>query len=97
MLKIVTSAQAENDLINIWSYSYKKWGEKQADHYLDRLSEGFELIAANPNLTYLRKEFAKPVYIYPYEHHLIIYVILDKTINVIRVLHESMNVELQLD
>jgi len=92
MLKIVTSAQAEQDLINIWSYT-----DKKADHYLDRLSEGFELIAANPNITYLRKEFDKPVYIYPYEHHLIIYVILDEAINIIRVLHESMNVELQLD
>jgi len=97
MLEIITSKKAEQDLIGIWSYTFNKWDEAQADHYLDRLNEGFDLIAANPKITYLRQEFENPVYIYPYEHQLIVYIVNDKAINIIRVLHKTMNVELQLD
>lgn len=97
MLEIIVSKQAEQDLLNIWSYTNKQWDEKQADAYLDRLNEGFELIAENPNIAVLRKEVIKPVYIYPFEHHLMVYVVDETRIKIIRVLHESMNVSLQLD
>jgi len=96
MLTIIKSVQAEQDLINIWSYSYKEWGDDQADYYLDLLNDGFKLIANNPGMCRLRKEFIKPIYLHMCEHHLIIYIFNKAELNIVRVLHESMNIEIQL-
>lgn len=50
MLKIHTQSRARQDLKNIWLYSFKNWGEEQADHYFDELNTAFSLIAENPEL-----------------------------------------------
>jgi len=50
MRKIHAQALAKQDLKNIWLYSFKNWGEKQADCYFDELNAAFALIAENPEL-----------------------------------------------
>ncbi|MES9853997.1 MAG: type II toxin-antitoxin system RelE/ParE family toxin [Candidatus Thiodiazotropha sp. L084R] len=97
MLKIIKTVRAEQDLIDIWSYSFNKWGEAQADRYLDRLNAGFSLVAKNPQMCRQRKECEQPAYIHLCEHHLIVYAFNSKTVTIVRVLHESMNIEIQLD
>lgn len=96
MLSIVKSTQAEQDLINIWSYTYREWGETQADRYLDLLNNGFRLIAQNPEMCRLREEFIQPVCLHICEHHLIVYTFNELQLNIVRVLHGSMNIEPQL-
>ena len=88
---------AEEDLINIWLYTFEIWGEKQADKYLDELEETIKLLSETPLVCRERKEFTPPVRIHPYERHLIVYDALPDGVNIIRVLHESMDVEPQLD
>ncbi len=39
-LKIAKNVAAENDLVDIWIYSFNKWGVVQADKYIDQLDEG---------------------------------------------------------
>ena len=97
MYRILKTAEAEHDLINIWLYTYKNWGDRQADKYLDGLEEGFKLLAGTPLLCGLRREFIKPVRIHHHAHHLIIYDALADRINIVRVLHENMDVETQLE
>lgn len=48
MLDICKSAEAENDLIGIWLYSFEQWGPAQADHYLDAIGTALLLLAENP-------------------------------------------------
>ncbi|PCH61696.1 MAG: hypothetical protein COC05_00600 [Gammaproteobacteria bacterium] len=48
---------AEQDLINIWLYTFKRWGEIQADKYLDELEQGIKLLASQPLLCRQRDEF----------------------------------------
>ena len=50
-LKKVTKTQlAENDLIDIWLYSFNEWGESLADDYLDKLNVGMNSLLANPEI-----------------------------------------------
>ena len=50
MLKIRKQVKAEEDLINIWTYSFEQWGIAQADGYIDRLDNAIKIIAANPDI-----------------------------------------------
>jgi toxin ParE1/3/4 len=91
-----TTEAAERDLMNIWSYTYKNWGDDQADQYLDGLDSAIRLLADNPLLCRLRVELIPPVRIHGHAHHLIIYALSPDKITVVRVLHESMDIETQL-
>lgn len=88
---------AEQDLINIWLYTFEEWGDKQADIYLDELSQTLKLIAEQPNIGRLRKEFIPPVRTFYHSHHLIAYQVIEGGISVIRVLHKSMDVDTHLN
>jgi toxin ParE1/3/4 len=50
MHAIHTQNQAKKDLQAIWLYSFKNWGEKQADKYFDELDKAIALIAHNPEI-----------------------------------------------
>ena len=90
-------ALAEQDLINIWLYTYSEWGEAQAGQYLDDLESAMALVAEQPLLCREREEFVPPVRIHSHAHHLIVYQALEGGITVIRVLHENMDVDAQLE
>jgi len=61
MIEIVRSPLAENDLLDIWQYSYNKWGANKAGEYLLQLDSGMQGLANNPLLGKLR-EFLRPHY-----------------------------------
>jgi len=93
MLNIVKTAEAEQDLINIWLCTDQNWGDEQADKYLVGHEQGFKLLAESALLCRLRSGFIRPVRIHHHAHHLIIYQMLPGSINIVRVLHESMDIE----
>lgn len=45
---IVKDRAAETDLVEIWVYSFRTWGEAQADRYVTALEEGVQRIASAP-------------------------------------------------
>lgn len=96
MLEIFKQALAEEDLIGIWFYSFEQWGAAQADTYLDLLNEGIFRLAENPEIG------ADCGHIRPgYRHlsvrqHMVYYRIGQGRIDIIRVLHESMDADRHL-
>lgn len=96
MPHVYKQALAEQDLINIWLYTWHEWGERQADAYLDDLERAMALLAQQPYLGRERQEFTPPVRIHCHAHHLIVYSIISDGINLIRVLHKHMDVDTQL-
>ena len=64
---------AEQDLIDIWLYTYTEWGEKQADKYLDELEKAITLLSKQPMLCRECREFNPPVRIHRHAHHLLVY------------------------
>jgi len=97
MPRIEKQALVDQDLIEIWLYTFGEWGEKQADNYLDDLDEAFHLLAEQPLLCRERNELSPPVRIHHHAHHLIVYLAMEDGINIVRVLHENMDIEKQLE
>jgi toxin ParE1/3/4 len=89
--------EAELDLEKIWRYTVDTWGVSQAIHYIEELDAAFQLLADNPLLSRERIEFQPSVRIHHFKHHLIVYQRqAEKEVAIIRILHESMDIETQL-
>jgi len=89
--------EAEKDLEAIWHYSVENWGINKALEYLDGIDKAFHLLASNPNISNLFQEFIPPVRIHHHKKHLIVYILEEDKVVIIRVLHESMSLDKQLD
>ena len=96
MPRIVKQALVDQDLVDIWLYTFDEWGEKQADKYLDDLDTAIKLLAEQPLISRKRTELDPPVRIHHHGHHLVVYLALGDGISVVRVLHESMDVDSHL-
>ncbi len=93
-MRINKQAKAEQDLIDIWLYTFAEWGEIQADKYIDEIEAGLELIKENPeigvNCEFIRKGYKRFII----GHHLIFYNRSHQnSLDIIRVLHENMDVD----
>jgi len=91
MHKYILTREADLDLDGIWEYSYKQWGKTQANKYLNKLEEHFFMLAENPYLGKRRYEFAGSPMSFHCERHVIFYRIAEEGIEIIRVLHDSMD------
>ncbi len=93
----MVTRKAHADLISIGQYTAKKWGIDRRNSYLKQLDNCFIQIARNPELgtscDYIAKGYRK----FPQGSHLIFYKqSTEGIIQIIRVLHKSMDVELRL-
>lgn len=89
--------KAQVDLIAIGRYTEKEWGVSQRNHYLKQLDDCFFQLAANPELgsacDFILEGYRK----FPQGNHLIFYKpVSDSIVEIIRVLHKSMDVESKL-
>lgn len=50
MAEYCLTPAAERDLEKIWSYTYRQWGEKQANRYVDMLTQAFDELAQLPKI-----------------------------------------------
>jgi toxin ParE1/3/4 len=97
MAEILLRPAAWQDLEDIWNYSDYQWGEKRADAYIRQLNEGFLLLADAPetgrDCSDIRPGYRK----YQVARHVIFYRITsDGDIEIVRILHERMDVERHL-
>ncbi len=88
---------AEKDLEGIWYYTVDEWSIKQANKYIDDLHDAFQSLADRPLRCHERTEYTPPVRIHRHDHHLIVYLQSDTGIFIVRVLHERMDIEAQLE
>jgi len=96
MLNVHKQTLAEDDLIGIWLYSFEQWGADQADAYLDKLQAGIDQLARNPTIgkacDHIRRSYRR----LHVERHLIYYRVIQNRIEIVRVLHDSMEPDLHL-
>jgi toxin ParE1/3/4 len=97
MPRIIKQALVDQDLVQIWLYAFNEWGEQQADKYLDELDAAIKLLADQPLICRERTELIPPVRIHHHGHHLIVYLAFADGTNLVRVLHESMDVDSHLE
>ena len=93
------SHEAEKDLQNIWLYTFENRSNNQADHYINLILDEIEFVSLQPNsgtdYSHLRKGYFR----LKIKSHFVFYKINKKKnqIEVIRVLHQRMDIENQLD
>ncbi len=88
------TAKAQSDLVSIGRFTEKEWGVTQRNFYLQQLDHCFSQIAENPALGMACNFIASGYRKFPQGSHVIFYKQgTDQVIEIIRVLHKSMDVE----
>jgi len=87
------SEEAQNDLKEISRYTQENWGNKQAKHYLVGLAAGFENVARSPKPGKAREEIEKGLRSFQVARHIIFYRKGTECIEIVRVLHASMDIK----
>jgi toxin ParE1/3/4 len=97
MAKVVLRQKAINDLSDIWSYTSFKWSENQADKYYQSLKLACKEIGINPNIGKRYYEISSELLGFKKGRHILFYqVVSENRIEVIRILHEQMDLKSRL-
>ena len=92
MGKYIFSKKAVEDLSNIWHYTVETWSEKQADIYYYLLIEGCKYLTANQKVGKSYDKIFDGLRGYKVKHHIIFYLVLSEgDIEIVRILHERMD------
>ncbi len=87
---------AKSDLKDIARFTQKRWGVEQRNKYLKVLDDSFHQLARNPAAGRSCNEIKTGYYKFPTGSHMIFYrKKVDLKIQIVRILHESMDVEIQ--
>ena len=96
MSRYVLSPQAQADIDAIWDYTADRWSEAQADRYVNDLRDAIETIVRDPRrgkpCDHLRRGYRK----YSVGAHVLFFRVVANVIEVVRVLHQSMDFERHL-
>ncbi|MFY8127078.1 MAG: type II toxin-antitoxin system RelE/ParE family toxin [Chitinophagaceae bacterium] len=92
------SVEAKKDLQNIWLYSLETWSIDQADRYINLLIDEMEYLAINPETGKVLNHIREDYLCSKVKSHLIFYRKLKKkkTIEIIRILHQRMDIATRL-
>lgn len=94
-MKYEISEKAFKDIENIWLYTVEAWSVEQANRYYNLIFDEIEYISEHPlsgrDVNHIRKNYRCT----KVKSHLIFYRFLksEKKVEVIRILHQSMDVE----
>ena len=86
MTIVQRTAQADEDLIDLWVYITQD-NSAAADHLLDEFEKKFALLAGQPRLGAARSDIAPGLRHFPAGNYLILYRETDDGIEVVRVVH----------
>ena len=93
-LSLRISSKALSDLEEIWLYTYKKWSKEQADRYYSLIIDEISFLRSN---SYAGKsaDYIRPGYRVSFvKSHIIFYKIIDEQkLEIIRVLHQSVDID----
>ena len=97
MSEYIISEKALEDINNIWIYTAENWSVEQADRYYNLIIDEIEYIVDNLDMARDFGEIRKSYRYSKVKSHLIFFK-KDKTneIEVVRILHERMNIENRL-
>jgi toxin ParE1/3/4 len=93
MPRVIRTAQAEEDLIDIWVYIAED-NPDAADALLLDIDEKCELLAGNPAMGQARPDIASELRHFPVGRCLILYRIIDDGVEIVRVLHGARHLSL---
>jgi toxin ParE1/3/4 len=86
---------AKSDLKNIARFTQKRWGREQRNHYLKTLDDCFHQLSNNPNMGKVCGEIRPGYYKLPTGSYIYYRSKSNESIEIVRVLHENMDVDTQ--
>lgn len=92
--RLTTKALA--DLKSIARYTEDTWGREQRNKYLTKLDESFHALAEKPHMGRTCDDIRDGYRKYHIGRHLIFYRQANKDIEIIRILHNRMDIEIHL-
>lgn len=97
-MKFIISEKANEDIEKIWLYTYENWSLEQADRYYNLILDEIEFIAENfesgKSVDYIKKGYRATLV----KSHIIFYKKSRRNVvEIIRVLHQKMDVENRID
>ena len=97
MAKYRFTNEAVKDLEEIWSYTKQKWSLEQADRYYNLIIDEIEFVSSNPllgrSIDYIKEEYKST----KVKSHVVFYKQHENdTILIVRILHQSMDIEQRL-
>ena len=96
-LSFVISKNAITDVEEIWLYTVEKWSIEQADRYYNLIFDEINYICKNINAGKSMEHVRKGYRASKVKSHFIFYRILNDKIEIIRILHERMDIENRLN
>ena len=87
---------AKSDLKRIARFTQKRWGREQRNHYLKTLNDCFRQLSSNPNMGKVCGEIRPGYHKFLTGSHVVYYRSKpNEQIEIVRVLHENMDVNTQ--
>jgi|688.fasta_scaffold39139_3 toxin ParE1/3/4 len=93
MRKYTLTKKADRELEDILFYTKNQWGDNQFEKYTAEIYGMFEKLSENPNLGTPADYIFKGVRKLPLGKHLVFYIILEKQVVIVRILHSSQDIE----
>lgn len=93
----IISKKAVSDLENIWLYTVEKWSVEQADRYYSLIFDEIAYICKNESAGKSMEHVRKGYRASKVKSHLIFYKISNNIIEIVRILHERMDIETRLN
>lgn len=97
MRPYLLTAAARKDLIDIGHFTNEEWGKRQRDKYLKQLDDAFKLLSRQPEVGRDAKDIKPGYKKFSQGSHIVFYRAgTESKIVVIRILHNSMDMEQHL-
>ena len=93
MNRVLFTPAAKRDLESIRDFSFENWGAEKAEDYLRRIFHSARELAERPNLGRSRDDVLPGYRSRRVGSHAIFFKVLDGGIEVIRILHQRMDVD----
>ena len=90
MQNVSLTKAAEEDLIQIWLYTFETWGIEQADKYYDQIVMCCEAIGDSSALSKLVEGLQSDIHVHRCQKHYMFFLISERPI-VLAILHERMD------
>lgn len=96
-LKIIFLEAAIQDLEEIWHYTFTTWSLEQADRYHSLILKEIDFLAAKPKAGKTQDHLRKGYSSSKVKSHYIFYRVTFNEIEIVRILHESMDIPNRLN
>jgi toxin ParE1/3/4 len=88
---------AKQDLLSIGRYTQATWGREQRNSYLAKIDAGFHLLAIEPQRGRSCDDLLAGYRKYHVGRHLIFYRQFSEGVEIVRILHDRMDIEAHFD